>query len=117
MTPKLPGSGRRWQIRFGNVPLWEEAAAGGPAPAASPPPRRRFAGFDELYLAFHTSFHNEDVKVTEHALIVRTLVRSTGFWMDATACLPLDLIQLAVGWNPLTRLAHIRCNAEALTEK
>ena len=58
----------------------------------------------DLYSGFFVSYFEEDVKVMQRHQIVHQFLRSPRFWMDAMACLPLDLIQAAIGWNPLTRV-------------
>ena len=56
-----------------------------------------------LALGFAVTHFAGEEKVAEPARIARHYVRSPRFWADALACLPLDVVQLAVGWNPLCR--------------
>ena len=58
----------------------------------------------DLASGFFVSYYQDDVKILNRRLIMRKFVRSPRFVFDAVACLPLDVLQLAVGWNPLCRV-------------
>ena len=58
----------------------------------------------DLVSGFFVSYMEEDVRIVDRAQIRHKFLHSARFYLDALACLPLDVLQLGVGWNPLCRL-------------
>ena len=57
-----------------------------------------------LVASTRTGFYVDDEKEMRRTVVRSTYLRSTRGLMDMLACVPLDLLQGATGWNPAWRL-------------